>query len=80
MDEVMRLSLDTIYEAEPELRAIAESATRYRRRGRGVRLSAYEDAKREARPLVGWYARNPRLKNSAAWDCFFRHIIRALRI
>ena len=41
---------------------------------------AYEAAKKAAWKLVGWYARDPRLRNSGAWDCYSRYILGKLKI
>ena len=76
----MKASLESIYAAEPDLRLVSEKAMKRKRQGVRARIAAYENAKREAWFLVGWCARNPRLRSSDAWDCFFRHIIRGLRI
>ena len=76
----MKRSLRSIYAAEPDLRLVAEKAIKRKRQGMSARIAAYENAKREAWFLVGWGARNPRLRSSDAWDCFFRQIIRGLRI
>ena len=30
--------------------------------------------------LVGWYARDPRLRSQGVWDCLFRYILDKLNI
>lgn len=73
-------TLGMLYAVEPELEAIAARTVAQKRRGFPAKLSAYEDAKKAAWRLVGWYARDPRLRNSEAWDCYFRYILGELRI
>lgn len=70
-----------LYTVEPELAAIAARAVAKRRRRQyQARREAYVTAKHEAWQLVGWYARDPRLRSQGAWDCLFRHILDELRI
>lgn len=71
-------TLGMLYAVEPELEVIA--ARTMARKRRGAKLNAYEDAKKAAWKLVGWYARDPRLRNSGAWDCYFRYILGELKI
>lgn len=73
-------SLDMLYQVEPELERIANRAVAQKRRRFYARLDAYTAAKKAAWELVGWYARDPRLRTQAAWDCFFRYILKELRI
>ena len=74
-------TLEMIYQVEPELKAIAARAVAQRwRRQYQARQNAYVTAKHEAWQFVGWYARDPRLRCSAAWDCLFRYILDELNI
>lgn len=73
-------SLDKLYQVEPELKKIAAWAATQRRRRVRVRYAAYEAAKKAAWRLLGWSARDPRLRSSEAWDCFFRYIVDQLNI
>jgi len=73
-------SLDKLYAVEPGLRIIADRAASQKRRRIHTRISAYTTAKKSARNLVGWYARDPRLRSSEAWDCFFANILDKLRL
>lgn len=73
-------ALDMLCQVEPELEAIAAKAVGHNRRRCQARLDAYTKAKHEALKLVGWYARDPRLRSTGAWDCFFRYILNELRI
>ena len=73
-------SLEMIYSIEPQLREIAENAVRQKRRRYDAKLRAYCDAKNAADKLLGWDARDPRLRSSGAWDCFFDSILDELGI
>lgn len=73
-------TLEMLYEVEPELEVIAEQAESQKRRGWYNRLSAYTAAKKAAWALVGWYARDPRLRSHESWDCYFNHILGVLRL
>lgn len=74
-------TLDKLYQVESELKEIAaRAAAQRRRRQYQARWSAYVTAKHEAWQLVGWYARDPRLRSSGAWDCLFRYILDQLNI
>ncbi len=72
--------VDMLYEIEPRLAEIAAEAKSQRRSRARDRWRAYGRAKHRAWYLVGWCARDPRLRNSGAWDCYIRHITRALNI
>ena len=71
-------SLGMLYGVEPGLEEVARRASRQKRRGFLRRLDAYVAAKHEAEKLVGWFARDPRLRSSKAWDCFFNHVLEEL--
>jgi len=73
-------AVDMLYTMEPELKAVSQKALRQKRKGFRRRLSAYETAKHEAQNLVGWFARDPRLRSSGAWDCFFDYVLEELRL
>ena len=73
-------NLGMIYGVEPGLEQIARKAVRQKRRGFYRRLDAYSTAKKEAYKLVGWEARDPRLRSMGAWDCFFDYILEELRV
>ncbi len=66
-------NLEMLYRLEPQLREIEARAKQD-----SDPLLAYEQAKREASRLVGYYATNPHLRSSGAWDCFFRHLLEEL--
>ncbi len=72
--------LDMLYQVEPELRQIADKALAHKRQRFYNRIDAYTTAKNEAETLVGWLARDPRLRSSGAWDCFFHHVREELRL
>lgn len=72
--------LDEILALEPNLKTVAADAFLHRRRRFSIRIDAYERAKGAAWELVGWDAKNPRLRTSAAWDCFFDYILEGLRL
>lgn len=73
-------SLDMLYQVEPELKEIAARTVAQKRRRVYARYDAYEAAKNAAWKLLGWYARDPRLRSSDAWDCFFNHVLDQLNI
>lgn len=73
-------SLEMVYGVEPKLEQIARKAARQKRRGFCRRLDAYVTAKHEAEELVGWFARDPRLRSSGAWDCFFNYVLEELKL
>lgn len=73
-------TLDKLYQVEPALEEIAARAVAQNRRQLPARQAAYTDAKKSARRLVGWYARDPRLRSQGAWDCLFRYILDGLRL
>ena len=69
-----------LYAVEPELETIAKQTAAQTRRRIWQRHFAYAAAKKAAWKLVGRGARNPRLRSSEAWDCYFRYILEELRI
>lgn len=73
-------TLDMIYAVEPSLKEIAAEALKAKQKGFYKRLDAYIKAKQEADKLLGWYSRDPRLRCSRAWDCFFDPILDELRL
>lgn len=72
--------LEMLYEIEPTLKEIAARAAANKRRRFHARIKTYEQAKRAAWKFVGWGARDPRLRSSGAWDCFFNRVLRDLRL
>lgn len=74
-------TLEMLYTVEPKLATIAAKAVAQRRRRQyQARRDAYVKAKQEAWELIGWYARDPRLRSQGAWDCLFRYILDELNI
>lgn len=73
-------TLDMLCQVEPELKEVAAAAVSQKWRRFYNRQRAYATAKRRAYQLVGWGARDPRLRSAAAWDCFFRYILDQLKI
>lgn len=73
-------TLEMLYAVEPELEDIAVRTVKQKRRRLEQRHLAYADAKKSAWNLVGWYARDPQLRSSEAWDCYFRYILGELKI
>lgn len=71
---------EILYEVEPELEVIAANALECRQRQYKIKRAAYVRAKETAYKLVGWYTRDPRLRNQGAWDCFFRLVLDHLNI
>ena len=74
------MELKMLYQVEPELKEIAARTVAQKRRRFYARIAAYEAAKKDAWNLLGWSARDPRLRSSKAWDCFFRYILDQLNI
>lgn len=72
--------LEMIYEIEPELRQIAGRAVSQKRRRFPARREAYCIAKSNALQLIGWCARDPRLRSREAWECFFDYILSELKL
>ena len=75
-----KLTLAEILAIEPNLKIVADNTLLHRRRRFSGRIDAYERAKDVAWELVGWDAKDPRLRTSAAWDCFFDYILEGLRL
>jgi len=71
---------DMLYQLEPRLEKIAARTVMRKRQRFHDRLNAYSDAKRDAWNLVGWGAKDPRLRSSGAWDCYFRYILNELKL
>lgn len=75
-----RNTIEQLWALEPELKQIAERAAAHRRRPFYEKLEAYAQAKNDADTLLGWNARDPRLRGSEAWDCFFTYLLDELNI
>ena len=74
-------SVEELYKIEPKLKEIAEKAIAFKnKRSHTLRVNAYTDAKLESDELVGWGARDPRLRSSEAYDCFTDYILKELRL
>lgn len=73
-------ALDMLYQVEPELQEIAARTVSQKRRRGDARYDDYTAAKDAAWNLLGWYARDPRLRSEGAWDCFFDYILDQLNI
>ena len=73
-------TLDMLYQVEPELKKIAAQTVAQKRRRFYAKHDAYEAAKNAVWTLLGWYARDPRLRSSGAWDCYFDYILDQLNI
>lgn len=73
-------SLDMLYQIEPDLKEIVSRTLAQKRRRFYDKIDAYTAAKDAAWELVGWYARDPRLRSIGAWDCYFDYIVEELRI
>lgn len=74
------MNLSELFEAEPNLKTIADKARSQRRNSYRRRVLAYENIKDEAAGLVGWGARNPLLQTEDAWILFIRHVSKELRV
>lgn len=69
---------DAMVEAEPRLARVVCRARRFRRMRH--RWTRYEEFKREAGFLVGWFARDKRLRTSAHWEVFIGRLSEALGV
>lgn len=74
------MMLGMLYAVEPGLETIAKQAAAQKQRPVDDKYRAYVAAKRAAWELVGWGARDPRLRSSEAWDCYFRYILEELKL
>lgn len=71
-------SLAMVYAVEPSLetirrRAFDQALLKSHKRGTSKRngiQEAFVEAKNSAIKLIGWYARDPRLRSQAAWDFY----------
>ncbi len=72
--------LKMVYEIEPGLKQIADKASISRNGEFYERLDTYTEIKHEVKNLVGWFARDPRLRSSGAWDCFFHYVLEELKL
>lgn len=72
--------LDMLYEIEPKLRKIADGLGLHKRKRFYNRIAVYERVKNDVWELVGWGARDPRLRSSGAWNCYFNFVLRELRL
>lgn len=59
-----------IFEVEPQLKYLGEKALGRFKRDPDRRGKAYRWAKPYFLPLVGWSARDPRLRSQEAYDCY----------
>lgn len=73
-------TLKMLYEVEPQLKDIADRAIAKKCWCFEKKLEAYVTAKNDAWKLVGWEARDSRLRSHQAWDCFFNYILEELKI
>lgn len=74
-------SVEMLYEVEPRLKDLADEAlTAKTKRKYDVRHAAYVKARNESYELVGFGARDPRLRSSGAYDCFTEYILEGLRL
>ena len=74
-------SIEMIYEIEPKLKELAAEAISHKnKRQHADKRAAYIKARNESRKMVGWEARDPRLRSCGAYDCFIRYILDELEI
>ena len=74
------MTLTEILAIEPNLKPIAANAFLHSRQDFSERIDAYEVVKRNAQKLIGWGAKDPRLRTSDAWGCFLDYILEGLRL
>ena len=68
-------NIGMLYQVEPDLKEIVEETISFHRKAPVKRANAYAKANVRAEKLVGCEARDPRLRNSGAWDCFIHYIL-----
>ena len=74
-------SLEMMYEIEPRLKKIADRALEVKGSQKDdVLINAYTKARSECYELVGWAARDPRLRSTEAYDFYTDYIIAELDI
>lgn len=69
-----------IIEADPRIGAVIFAACRCRRLSLRRRWAAYSRAKQTLARFVGWYAKDPRLSSSDAYDAVIDRLVDAQRI
>jgi len=69
-----------IFGTEPKLAIIAVDAATVKWLWKKARIAAFETAMDKAGKLIGEDARDPRLRDRAAWDCFHDYILDHLRL
>lgn len=74
------MNIEMIYQVEPSLEKIIKMCRENREKPWYERLDIYSKVKEDTYKLCGWGARDPRLKNCEAYDCFIDEVIDALYI
>ena len=69
-----------IFGTEPKLAIIAVDAAAVKWLWKKARIAAFETAMDKAGKLIGNNARDPRLRDNAAWVCFHDYILEHLRL
>ena len=78
--EAKAWDIHMIFGTEPGLAVIAVDAAVSKWFWRKARMAAFETAMDRADKLIGEDARDPRLRDNAAWDCFHNYILDHLRL
>ena len=74
-------NVEMLYKIEPKLKDLVAYAVSFKRkRNYQVKRDAYVKVRNDSWDLVGWGARDPRLRSSGAYDCFIRYILDELNI
>ncbi len=73
-------NIEMIYQVEPSLKEIVLKCKEYRKKPVSKRYDFYSDVKEETYKLVGWGARDPRLRSTGAYDYFIDRVIDELHI
>lgn len=71
-------NIGMLYEVEPGIRLIIEDCKNERRKEFCYKCKIYSKAKMDSYKLVGWMARDPRLRSTGAYDCFIKALVDAL--
>ena len=72
--------ISIIFSTEPRLACIAVDAASMKWLWKKARIAAFNTAMEKADRLIGEDARDPRLRDNAAWECFYNYILDHMRL
>lgn len=73
-------NIEMIYQVEPSLAEVVLKCRKNAITKDRYEYDVYSEVKEETCDLVGWNARDPRLRSTGAYDCFIHEVIDALEI